>query len=61
MQKKNFRRGRVVPDFPVDGHKYGIMHLSQLPSSSDSFIRCHSDYQWLLTTNKRHLEAPKIG
>ncbi len=36
------------------------MYLSQLPSSSDSFIRYHSDYQWLLTTNKQHLEAPKI-
>ncbi len=22
MQKKKFRRGRVVPDFPVDGHIY---------------------------------------
>ncbi len=21
-KKKNFRRGRVVPDFPVDGHIY---------------------------------------
>ncbi len=29
MQKKNFLSGRVVPDFPVDGHKYssvGIIH-----------------------------------
>ncbi len=25
MQKKIFRRGRVVPDFPVDGHKLSAM------------------------------------
>ena len=40
---------------------YGIMYLSQLSPSSGSFFRSHSDYQWLLTTNKRHLEAQKNG
>ncbi len=24
MQKKNFLRGRVVPDFPVDGHNFSL-------------------------------------
>ena len=28
------------------------MYLSQLPLSSGSFCRSHSDYQLLLTTNK---------
>ena len=34
------------------------MYLSQLPLSSGSFFRSHSDYQKLWTTDKQHLAAP---
>ena len=43
-------------------NKYGIRYLPQLlPSMVASLvlILSLSDYQWLLTTNKQHLAAPK--
>ncbi len=53
------KKARVI--FVALVKKYGITYIFQLPPSSGSFYRSYSDYQWLLTTNKQHLQAQKNG